>query len=68
MGDVCAPHACRAGRGGKKTTPEENWSEPGVKVGKRKSKSKMKAVDPSMLGYSVESSRIMQGELQTPTW
>jgi len=31
---------------------------------KERAKSKMKAVDPSLLGYSVESSRIMQGELQ----
>ncbi|KAL1495822.1 hypothetical protein AB1Y20_016682 [Prymnesium parvum] len=57
-----------AGRGGKAAAPEENWAEAGGKVGKRKGKNKMKAVDPSMLGYSVESSRIMQGELQSATW
>jgi len=48
------------GRSGKAAAADD-W-EPS-KAGKKKGKGK-KAVDPSLLGFSVESSRIMQGELQ----
>ena len=41
---------------------EESWES--SKAGKKKGKSKKSSVDPSLLGFSVESSRIMQGELQ----
>ena len=66
---VCAAHmpsrlAGRAGSRGKASAPpaDDNWEKAGG-AGKKKGKPK-KAVDPSLLGFSVESSRIMQGELQ----
>ena len=34
---------------------------------KRKAGKKGKSLDPTMLGFSVESSRIMQGEVQLPS-
>jgi len=40
--------------------------EDGFEAGKGKRKGKKKAVDPSLLGFSVESSRIMQGEIDFP--
>ena len=56
--------AGRAGSRGKASAPpaDDNWEKAGG-AGKKKGKPK-KAVDPSLLGFSVESSRIMQGELQ----
>ena len=44
--------------------PEED--DDGFTTGKSKRKGvkKGKAVDPTLLGFSVESSRIMQGEMQ----
>lgn len=55
----------RAGSRGKaaQKVEEANWES--GKAGKKKSKNK-KALDPSLLGFQVESSRIMQGELQFP--
>ena len=33
---------------------------------KKKQKAKKRVVDPSLLGFSVTSSRIMQGEIELP--
>ena len=61
----------KAGRGNKgkesEAAPEEE--DDGFTAGKSKRKAgkKGKSLDPTMLGFSVESSRIMQGEVQLPS-
>ena len=58
----------KAGRGNKgkdsDAAPEEDSDGFTQSKSKRKSGKKGKSLDPTMLGFSVESSRIMQGELQ----
>ena len=51
--------ACRAGRS-KKAEEDDGFA----KVGKGKKGKGNKKADPSLLGFSVESSRIMQGEIE----
>ena len=57
----------RAGRtkGAAPAAPAAGGGDDGFEeAGKGRRKGKKKAVDPNLLGFSVESSRIMQGEIQ----
>ena len=71
MCSLCTLCVCDVSRAGKKTKPEggkqpaaedDGFTAAGGR-GKRAGGRKAKA-DPSLLGFSVESSRIMQGEIQ----
>ena len=61
----------KAGRGNKgkdaDAAPEEDSDGFTQSKSKRKSGKKGKSLDPTMLSFSVESSRIMQGEVQLPS-
>lgn len=61
----------RAGRGNKskesEAAPEQEDDGFAAGKSKRKAGKKGRSLDPTMLGFSVESSRIMQGEVQLPS-
>jgi hypothetical protein len=56
----------RHGKATSQATPDGDDSDGGFETAKGKRKGKKKSMDPSLLGFSVESSRIMQGELDFP--
>lgn len=64
---LCAPRVARSAKGKAKPAAaaqaDDGFQAPG-KAGKKGRKKG--AVDPSLLGFSVESSRIMQGEIDLP--
>ena len=65
---LCPPRVARSAKGKAKPAAaaqaDDGFQAPG-KAGGKKGRKKG-AVDPSLLGFSVESSRIMQGEIDLP--